>query len=314
MQRDEEGNWTVTTPPAVPGFHYYWLEVDGVPVNDPGSETYFGYGRQTSGVEIPEEGVDFYLAKDVPHGAVRAFYYHSCITGQVRRAMVYTPPGYDHSDTRYPVLYLQHGAGEDERSWTTQGRLNFILDNLIAADAATPMMVVMDRGYAERPATDSADGEQPAGGRRLDFRVFEEVLTGELIPAVDREFRTKADRQHRAMAGLSMGAMQTMRIGLKHLDLFSHLGVFSLPPTGSFNKETSYDGVLRDAAAFNEQVKLLWFGAGSAEERFAAAVRDLHASLTDAGIQHIVFESPGTSHEWQTWRRSLYDFAPHLFR
>ena len=151
MQRSDDGNWTVTTPRAVPGFHYYWLVVDGVAMNDPGSETFFGYGKPTSGVEVPEPGADYYDVKDVPHGEVRSLWYHSKVTGAVRRAMVYTPPGYDaDAGTRYPVLYLQHGAGEDERGWTTQGRANFILDNLIAAGAAAPMIVVMDNGYAAR--------------------------------------------------------------------------------------------------------------------------------------------------------------------
>ena len=146
------------------------------------------------------------------------------------------------------------------------------------------------------------------------FQAFEDVLIGELIPAIDANFRTLADRNNRAMAGLSMGSMQTMQIGLKHLDKFSHLGVFSLPPIGSFDVETSYGGVFQDADAFNERVRLLWLGAGTAEERFVSAVRDIDGKLTDAGISHVVFESEGTSHEWQTWRRSLYDFAPRLFR
>ena len=156
MERDGDGNWTFTTPPVVPGFHYYWLHVDGVAVNDPGSETYFGYGKPTSAVEVPEAGVEFFEAKDVPHGEVRTLWYHSRITGALRRAFVYTPPGYDADPRRrYPVLYLQHGAGEDERGWTTQGRANFILDNLIAAETATPMIVVMDNGYATKPAPPS---------------------------------------------------------------------------------------------------------------------------------------------------------------
>jgi enterochelin esterase-like enzyme len=315
MQRDEDGDWTVTTPPAVPGFHYYWLVMDGVAVNDPGSETYFGWGRQTSGVEVPEPGVDFYDAKNVPHGSVRAFYYHSDVTGHVRRAMVYTPPGYDAADTRYPVLYLQHGAGEDERSWSTQGRMNFILDNLIAEERAKPMIVVTDRGYAERQAADEEADQRPAGrGRAFRFQAFEDVLIGELVPAIDANFRTLADRDHRAMAGLSMGSMQTMQIGLAHLDKFSHLGVFSLPPIREFDIQTSYGGAFQDAQAFNDRVHLLWFGAGTAEERFASAVRDIDGKLTEAGISHVVFESEGTSHEWQTWRRSLHDFAPRLFR
>jgi enterochelin esterase-like enzyme len=307
MKRGEGGAWTVTTPPAVPGFHYYWLVVDGVAVNDPGSETFFGYGRQTSGVEAPEKkGVDFYDAKDVPHGEVRALWYHSKVTGKARRALVYTPPGYDAAPrTRYPVLYLQHGAGEDERGWTTQGRANFILDNLIAARKAKPMIVVMDNGYADRVGQ---------AARPFDFRAFEEVLTRELIPKIDATYRTVANRDHRALAGLSMGGMQALQIGLNHLNKFASIGSFSGPPVRGFDVKTSYGGALRDAAAFNKKVRLLWLGAGAAEKWFADGVKTMHEALDRAGVRHVVFESKGTSHEWQTWRRSLHDFAPRLFR
>ncbi len=316
MERGPDGTWAVTTPPAVPGFHYYWLMVDGVAVNDPGSETFFGYGKPTSGVEIPEKGVDFYDAKDVPHGEVRALWYHSKVTGKPRRAFVYTPPGYDTSKDRYPVLYLQHGAGEDERGWTTQGRANFILDNLIAAKKARPMIVVMDNGYADRaaPAGGAAPGGNRPGVPRFDFRGFEEVLTGELIPKVDATYRTLTDRDHRALAGLSMGGMQALQIGLTHLDLFGSVGAFSAPPFGAFDVATSYNGAFRDAKAFNDKVRLFWLGAGTAEAAFAGRLKAMHEALDKAGVKHVTFESPGTSHEWQTWRRSLHDFAPRLFR
>jgi enterochelin esterase family protein len=311
MERGVDGTWTVTTPAAVPGFHYYWLLVDGVAVNDPGSETFFGYGKPTSGVEVPEKGVDFYDAKDVPHGEVRALWYHSKVTGKPRRAMVYTPPGYDaNTKERYPVLYLQHGAGEDERGWTTQGRANFILDNLIAAKKAGPMIVVMDNGYADR-----AGAGPPAGGPpRFDFGPFEEVLVRELIPKVDATYRTLADRGNRALAGLSMGGMQALQIGLTNPDAFASVGAFSAPPFGKFDVTTSYKGAFRDAAAFNKKTRLLWVGAGTAEERFAAGVKTMHEALDKAGVKHVVYESKGTSHEWQTWRRSLNEFAPLLFR
>jgi enterochelin esterase-like enzyme len=317
MERDSDGTWIVTTPPAVPGFHYYWLLIDGVAVNDPGSETYFGYGKPTSGLEVPEKNVDFYDAKFVPHGEVRAMWYHSKITGALRRSFVYTPPGYDTtSGTRYPVLYLQHGAGEDERGWTTQGRMNFIMDNLIAAGEAKPMIVVMDNGYAEKagqPAAPKRSDDRPTLPR-FDFRAFEDVVLGELIPKIDATYRTLADRDHRAMAGLSMGAMQTLQITLNHTDRFSYIGSFSRPPIGRFDVNTSYNGVFRDAAAFNAKVHLLWLGAGTAEQPFAASVKAMHESFDKAGIKHVVFESHGTAHEWQTWRRSLHDFAPRLFR
>jgi enterochelin esterase family protein len=313
MERTEDGVWSVTTPPAVPGFHYYWLVMNGVAVNDPGSETYFGYGRPTSGVEVPDPEADFYDARDVPHGDVRALWYHSKVTRKLRRALVYTPPGYD-ADTarRYPVLYLQHGAGEDERGWTTQGRANFILDNLIATGAARPMIVVMDNGYAERSGFQPSPGAG-SGRPRFDFSGFEAVLLEELVPKVDATYRTLAGREHRALAGLSMGSMQALQVGLAHPDTFAWLGAFSLPPIGSFDVATSYGGVFRDANAFNAKMRLLWLGAGTAEERFAEAARSVHKALDQAGVKHVLFESQGTSHEWQTWRRSLHDFAPRLF-
>lgn len=304
LVRGEDGEWTLTTEPAVPGFHYYWFLVDGAIVNDPGSETFFGWERQCSGIEIPEPGVDFYDVKEVPHGEVRSFWYHSEVAGKPRRALVYTPPGYNQAAERYPVLYLQHGAGEDERGWTNQGRANFILDNLIAAEKAKPMIVVMDCGYATKK------GET---ARAFDFGGFEAVLTEELIPKIDGAYRTMADRDHRALAGLSMGGMQALHIGLRHPDLFSAVGAFSAPVFGKFDVTTSFDGVFADAPAFNEKVDLLWLGYGTAEG-FGDGVKEMHGALEEGGIEHVLFESPGTSHEWQTWRRSLHDFAPRLFR
>jgi enterochelin esterase-like enzyme len=223
MERGADGFWTVTTPPVVPGFHYYTLSVDGVQVNDPASDSFFGTGKPTSGIEIPDKDADFYQVKEVPHGAVRSVWYKSKVTGQTRRVMVYTPPGYDADrEKRYPVLYLQHGAGEDETGWTKQGRVNFILDNLLAAKKAVPMIVVMEKGYATK-----ADAPADSGGPGKGGGAFEEVVVKDLIPMIDSTFRTKADRDSRAIAGLSMGAGQAMRIGLTNLDTFSAVGAFS---------------------------------------------------------------------------------------
>ncbi len=316
LERGADGTWTVTTPPAVPGFHYYWLIVDRVAMNDPGSETFFGYGKPTSGVEVPDDGVDFYDVKPVPHGEVRALWYHSKATGLPRRAFIYTPPGYDADPVRrYPVLYLQHGAGEDERGWSTQGRMNFILDNLIAAGKAKPMIVVMENGYAVATSQPQAqlEGARPPAPR-FDHRGLEAVLLGEVIPLVDASYRTSADRDHRAMAGLSMGGMQTLQIAPNHLETFSHIGSFSGPPLEGFDASRSYGGAFKDPAAFNGKVHLLWLGCGSGEERFARSVHAMHAALEQAGVKHVTFDSPGTAHEWQTWRRCLHDFAPRLFR
>jgi enterochelin esterase-like enzyme len=312
MAKDKDGVWTVTTPPVVPGFHYYWLLVDGVAVNDPASETYYGFNKPTSGVEVPEPGVDFYDAKDVPHGEVRARWYHSAITGLWRQANVYTPPDYDaNPKIRYPVLYLQHGGGEDEYGWTKQGRANFILDNLLAAKQAPPMIIVMDCGYATKPGeapVATQPGRPPAPPNH-----FPELMIKEIIPMIDGSYRTIADREHRAMAGLSMGAGQTLQITLTNLDKFSYIGSFSGGALANFDAKTSYNGAFADSAAFNKRVHLLWLGAGTAEESHAKSSTAAHEALDKAGIKNVLFLSQGTAHEWQTWRKHLHDFLPRLF-
>lgn len=332
MTKGTDGTWSVTTPPSVPGFHYYWFVLNGVAVNDPASETFFGYGKETSGVEVPETGADFYAIRDVPHGEVRAKWYLSKTTGEWRRAFVYTPPGYDeHSTARFPVLILQHGSGEDETGWTRQGRVQFILDNLIAAGKARPMIVVMDRGYAQRAGTAAPTPGSNAWLQNLHvaFTSFEDVVIHDLIPTIDASYRTIPDREHRAMAGLSMGGMQTLFITLQHLDLFAYVGSFSGPiipnlDVGNltvnrvpepFDAKTAYGGAFADPATFNKRVKLLWLGVGSAEpEQFRSGIGGAVEALRRAGVRLEYFESRGTAHEWQTWRRDLHDFAPRLFR
>jgi enterochelin esterase-like enzyme len=311
MTKDDKGVWSVTLPPVVPGFHYYWFVVDGVNVNDPGSETFFGWARQTSGIDVPEKGADYYEPQDVPHGDVRLHLYRSKTTGEWRRAYVYTPPDYDRNASgRYPVLYLQHGAGENATSWTKQGRANLILDNLIAGNKAKPMLVVMDTGYAVKPGATPVTG---ANGNQTMPNAFEEVVVNDLIPTIDAKYRTIANRDSRAMAGLSMGGGQTLQITSAHMDLFGWIGSFSAP-LRNFDPKTSMNGVLADVPAFNRRVHLLWIGAGTAEEAMYKAGSQLHAALDAAGIKHVFYESAGTAHEWQTWRRSLNDFAPRLFR
>ena len=243
---------------------------------------------------------------------MRAHWYFSKLTGRWRRAHVYTPPNYDrNSRTRFPVLYLQHGAGENERGWIEQGRANFILDNLIAAGRAKPMILVVDTGYAAYTTTN-----QPVSTNRVSAATaaFEEMMLKELIPTIDASYRTLADRKHRAMAGLSMGSMQTINITLRHLDQFTWIGAMSAPPRQSLDVATAFDGVFRDATTFNKKVNLLWLGAGTAETRIHTNTVAMHEALERAGIKNVFYSSPGTDHEWQTWRRSLHDFAPRLFR
>ena len=237
---------------------------------------------------------------------------NSKLTGRWRRAHVYTPPSYDRNQrARFPVLYLQHGAGENERGWIEPGRANFVLDNLIASGHGKPMILVVDTGYAAYAATNQPTSTNRTSGATA---AFEEVMLLEVIPMIDASYRTLADREHRAMAGLSMGSMQTLNLTLKHLDQFAWIGAMSGPSRQSFEVATSFNGVFRDATAFNKKVRLFWLGAGTAEERIHTSTVAMHEALDRAGIRNTFFSSPGTDHEWQTWRRSLHDFAPRLFR
>jgi enterochelin esterase-like enzyme len=307
--KDDAGFWTATSDPVVPGFHYY-----GAEVNDPASHTFYGTGKDASAIEIPEKGVDFYLPKDVPHGEVRERWYPSKTTGAWRRVYIYTPPGYDTDrNARYPVLYLQHGSGEDERGWSSQGRTAFIMDNLIAERKAVPMLVVMEKGYATRA------GEMPSPNPGRMGSAFEDVVTKDLIPFIDATYRTRPDRAHRALAGLSMGGFQAYSIGLSHLELFSAIGGFSGAGAGfggaPFDPKTAYKGVMADSEAFNRRVPVLFLSVGTGEgQRFQDSLRGFNNALTGAGIKTVFYESPGTDHEWLTWRRSLHQFAPLLFR
>ena len=328
MEKQADGFWTATTPPMAPGLHYYTIIVDGAEVSDPGSTAYFGGSKWASAVEVPEAGVDFYLPKDVPHGQVREIWYHSTVTGTWRHAFVYLPPNYDNSKVRYPVLYLQHGGGENESGWIRQGKANFILDNLIASGSTKPMIVVMANGYAttagyEIPDLTAEPFGSPAFIKVMQERMgaFEDDMTHVLIPFIDKTFRTLPDRDHRAMAGLSMGGMETFQVTFDHLDLFSYIGGFSgatnvfVSGSAKLDTKTAFNGAMADPAAFARRVHLLWIGVGTNEpDRMKTGLEALHTALNDGNIKHVFYESPGTDHEWQTWRRDLKDFAPRLFQ
>ena len=312
MEKDAEGIWSVTTEPLVVGFHYYFLLIDGVPVADPSSETFFGCGKMASGIEIPEapENAAYYTYdKSIAHGQVRECHYYSTVEQNVRRCFVYTPAGYDTDQSRrYPVLYLQHGMGEDERGWSNQGKMADIMDNQIAAGKCVPMIVVMDYGNCGY-----IFGTKP-GERREDFGAsFTPILLTDILPYIDKTFRTKTDRDSRAMAGLSWGGHQTFETTLANLDKFAYIGAFSgaifLPKNADIRKV--YNGVFADAETFNRQVHTLFLGMGS-EENMGS--RQLSEKLTAAGINNIYYESPGTHHEWLTWRRCLNEFLPLIFR
>jgi enterochelin esterase-like enzyme len=332
MTRGADGLWTVTLPPQVIGFHYYTIAVDGAVVADPATRTFFGSGWDNSAVEIPDPDGDYYSVKDVPHGEVRYRSYYSKVTGKWRRAHVYTPPDYDSSSRKqYPVLYLLHGWGENEQGWDAQGHVDFIMDNLIAEKKARPMIIVMDNLNAVKPGADAslyagrgvisrptlADAAAVNGGRP-GFppnwnATFTEMMLTDLIPMVERSYRVLPGRENRAMAGLSMGGMQSFLTVLPNLDKFAYLGGFSGNSGGgaAFDPKTSNGGVFGDAAAFNKKMKVLFLGIGSVE---GPNTKNFSEQLNKAGIHNVYFESPGTAHEWLTWRRCLADFAPRLFK
>lgn len=313
MVNDGQGNWTAELKGLTPGFHYYWFLVDGVQVNDPASVAYFGYSRPTSGIYAAYPGEDYMDAKDVPHGVVREQWYLSSVTGLWRRAYIYTPAGYDEGKGEYPVFYLLHGMGENERGWSLQGRMNFIMDNLIAEGKAVPMIVVMDCGY-----TDTQDPATGAIKRSTDAGSLGEIYFKDIIPMVEKNYRAKSDRESRAMAGLSMGGFQTMNIALANTDKFAYIGGFSaalmMGGRQQVDLKTAYNGAFADPAAFNKKVKLLWFGAGSEEKMFVDAAATMTKQLTEMGVKVESYISEGTYHEWHTWSRCLKEFAPKLFK
>lgn len=315
LKKDINGVWTGESAPQDEGFHYYQLWVDGVSMPDPGTILFYGAGRWGSGIEIPAHDQDIYALRDVPHGLVSEVLYFSKITQSWRRCYVYTPPGYEtNCKTRYPVLYLQHGSFEDETSWSRQGKANLILDNLIADKKAVPMIIVMDNGYAFKPKE-----QQVVTNPTRPAMVFEEVMIKELIPMIDKRFRTIPDREYRAIAGLSMGANQTMRIIMNNLDYFSAYGGFSgtsnYPSTDEIDPLTFLDGKFRNGEEVNKKIKVFFLSLGTKEpDPFPGSVGAFRRMLDKQGIKYIYYESPGTAHEWQTWRRSLYQFAQLIFK
>ncbi len=318
LKKNESGVWTGESDPQVEGFHYYQLNIDGASVPDPGSLYFYGTSRWGSGIEIPAPDQDFYALKDVPHGEIRQKLYFSKISNAWRRCYVYTPAEYDQNPTkRFPVLYLQHGSGEDETGWPTQGKANLILDNLIAAKKAVPMIIVMDNGYANRAPQAAAQGAgAPARGMAS---AFEDVLIKEVIPMIDDTYRTLSDRNNRAMAGLSMGANQTITITMNNLDKFASIAGFSgtsnYPRTDELDPATFMGGKFKDGAALNKQIKVFYLGLGTKEPApFPGSVTAFRNMLIKQGVKHTFYQSQGTAHEWLTWRRDLQQFASLIFK
>ena len=304
MTKDEKGFWTGTSDPQVVGFHYYAIRIDSVAVMDRGTESFFGSNWESSGIEIPEgpEGDYYRFNKDIPHGQIRSIDYWSEVNGLERHINVYVPAEYEkNTDKKYPVLYLVHGWGEDENGWSIQGHMANIMDGLIDASKAVPMIVIMPSGDIQtNPDVREASGD------------ITDIYISDLIPFIDKTFRTYADREHRAMAGLSRGGFQTCMTVFSNMDKFAWMGTFSgFFIRGDDRVENAFNGAFKDAESFNKQMNLLFISTGT-EER---TPKELVEALQNHGINNIVyFESQGTAHEWLTWRRSLYDFAPRLFK
>ena len=308
LTKDAEGFWTVTTDTISEGFHYYSLLIDGVALADPASETFYGMGRMAAGIEIPSRNGSFYALKNVPHGEVRMRRYFSSVFNAWKRFYIYTPPDYETSvSEKYPVLYLLHGGGEDERGWSTQGKTDLILDNLIAEQKARPMLVVMMDGNV------GSGGIANFGERTL--QQFENELKQVVIPFVEKNYRASTNSNDRALAGLSMGGLQTLYAGIRNNQLFSYLGVFS---SGWFANNTTlsdpqYAFMKENSSTINNNLKQLWVSMGGKEDIAYANCKVMLSKFDEMGIKYTYSEYPG-GHAWPVWRNNLYTFAPLLFK
>lgn len=313
MDKAANGVWTVTTKPQVPGFHYYSLIVDGVSVSDPASQTFYGCGRWSSAIEISESGMDVFEVRDVPHGDVRTVSYYSKVDESWRPLMVYTPAGYDNDNKEYPVLYIQHGGGEDHRGWMEQGRTAQIMDNLIADGKAVPMIVVCANSNVM-----SRSGGMGGGYSWQGMQTFRSEILDNVIPFVEKNYRVKKDRKSRAMSGLSMGGGQSFYIGLRDPEVFANVGVFSTGMFGgiagasNFDLEKEVPGMLSDTKTFNKQFDVFFVTCGEQDPRIQYT-RDIVKKMRDGGVE-VRFNSYPGDHEWQVWRKSLHEFAQYLFK
>ena len=305
MIKNNEGVWEVTSDSLSEGIHYYSLIIDGVAVADPASETFYGMGRMASGFEVPFKGDSYYEEKDVPHGDIRIKRYYSNVTNTWRNFYMYTPAGYDENiSAKYPVLYIMHGGGEDQRGWATQGKTDLILDNLVAAKKAVPMIVIM------------VDGNLPLNGfGEESLRVFEKELKQSVIPFVEKNYRVKTESQYRALAGLSMGGIQTLYAGIRNTDMFSYLGVFS---SGWFANQKDltdpqYEYWKNNADKINSNLKKFWISQGGKEDIAWQNCQLMRSKLDELKIKYTYSEYPG-GHSWPVWRNNIFNFAQILFK
>ena len=314
MQKGEGGTWMVTTKPQVSGFHYYSLVVDGVSVSDPASQTFYGCSRWSSAIEIKETGMDDFEVQNVPHGQVRTVYYYSKVEEAWRPLMVYTPADYDTNRERnYPVVYIQHGGGEDHRGWMEQGRTAQIMDNLIAQGKAVPMIVVSANSNVQ-----SRNGGFGGGYSWEGMQTFRTEIIENVIPFVEKTYRVKKDRRSRAMCGLSMGGGQSFYIGLRDPEVFANVGVFSTGMFGGIQGASNFDlekevpGILTATQKFNQQFDVFFLSCGEQDPRIQHT-RNVVKKMRDGKVE-VRFNSYPGDHEWQVWRKSLHEFAQYLFK
>ena len=313
MKKSASGAWTLTTKPQVPGFHYYSLIIDGVSVSDPASQTFYGCSRWSSAIEVKETGMADFEIQQVPHGEVRTVHYYSKVEETWRPLLIYTPAGYDEGKQSYPVVYIQHGGGEDHRGWMEQGRTAQIMDNLIAAGKAVPMIVVSANSNVR-----SRNGGMGGGYSWQGMQTFRSELIDNVIPFVEKNFRVKKDRKNRAMCGLSMGGGQSFYIGLRDPDVFANVGVFSTGMFGGISGASNFDleaevpGMLTDTKTFNNQFDVFFISCGEQDPRIEYT-RSIVKKMRDSGV-NVRFSSYLGDHEWQVWRKSLHEFAQYLFK
>lgn len=313
MKKSASGAWTLTTKPQVPGFHYYSLIIDGVSVSDPASQTFYGCSRWSSAIEVKETGMADFEVQQVPHGEVRTVHYYSKVEETWRPLLIYTPAGYDEGKQSYPVVYIQHGGGEDHRGWMEQGRTAQIMDNLIAAGKAVPMIVVSANSNVP-----SRNGGMGGGYSWQGMQTFRSELIDNVIPFVEKNFRVKKDRKNRAMCGLSMGGGQSFYIGLRDPDVFANVGVFSTGMFGGISGASNFDleaevpGMLTDTKTFNNQFDVFFISCGEQDPRIEYT-RSIVKKMRDSGV-NVRFSSYLGDHEWQVWRKSLHEFAQYLFK
>jgi len=310
LVKDNDGFWKITTDSVSEGFHYYSLLIDGVAVADPASESFYGMGRMASGIEIPFNGGAYYALRNVPHGDIRIKKYFSKVTNSWRQFYIYTPPTYDSAvNVNYPVLYILHGGGEDETGWATQGKTDLILDNLIAAGKAKPMLIVM-------PDANIGAGGFNAGGIENSLKLFEREMKESIIPFVEKNYRTLTEANSRAMAGLSLGGMHTLYTGFNNTDKFAYLGVFSsgwIVPMMNSISDKQYALLKESTATVNNNLKSLWISEGGKEDIAWKNGQIMLGKLDEMKIKYTYSEYPG-GHSWPVWRNNLYNFAQVLFK